>query len=42
MRDINREIGLDDALTRLGVGSPDRSDSSGDEKSRSPKREMKI
>ncbi|KAI4195179.1 MAG: hypothetical protein LQ350_007353 [Teloschistes chrysophthalmus] len=38
MREINREIGLDDALRRLGVGSHDRSDSSGDEQSRSPER----
>ncbi|KAL8779016.1 MAG: hypothetical protein Q9194_001671 [Teloschistes cf. exilis] len=43
MREINREIGLDDALRRLGVGSQDRSDSSGDEQSRSPERvEEKI
>ncbi|KAL9579993.1 MAG: hypothetical protein Q9212_004758 [Teloschistes hypoglaucus] len=38
MRAINREIGLDNALRRLGVGSHDRSDSSGDEQSRSPER----
>ncbi|KAI4115199.1 MAG: hypothetical protein LQ345_004160 [Seirophora villosa] len=33
MRDINREIGLDDTLRDLGVGDDNnRSDSSGDEK----------
>lgn len=41
MREINREIGLDDALRTMGVSSGnDRSDSSGDEKSRSTKREI--
>lgn len=42
MRGINREIGLDDALRNMGVATGhDRSDnSSGEEKSRSPKREV--
>ncbi|KAL8732237.1 MAG: hypothetical protein Q9181_004038 [Wetmoreana brouardii] len=41
MREINHEIGLDDALRTMGIGSGnDRSDGSGDEKSRSPKREI--
>ncbi|KAL8721295.1 MAG: hypothetical protein Q9225_001999 [Loekoesia sp. 1 TL-2023] len=38
MREINREIGLDDALRNMGIGTG--ADSSGDEKSRSPKREV--
>ncbi|KAI4183167.1 MAG: hypothetical protein L6R41_005554 [Letrouitia leprolyta] len=43
MREINREIGLDDALKNMGIGNSrdERSDSEGDEKSRSPeKREV--
>lgn len=40
MRDINREIGLDDALRNLGIrtGGNERSDSEGEEKSK--KREV--
>lgn len=40
MREINREIGLDDALRNMGIRTDnERSDSSADENSRSEKRE---
>lgn len=40
MQEINREIGLDDALRNMGIGTDmkERSDSEGDEKSRSPEK----
>lgn len=41
MKEINREIGLDDALRNMGIKAEnDRSDSSGDEKWQSPKGEV--
>ncbi|KAL8934645.1 MAG: hypothetical protein Q9216_005798 [Gyalolechia sp. 2 TL-2023] len=42
MREINREIGLDDALRDMGIGvaGNERSDSEGDEKSRSPEKRV--